>query len=118
MWVNRSSMARLPHYAHPHCNLTPGCNSRAQTARYSLRQAHLMISIFMECYMTDQYLTDAEVAKRLGLSKATIWRHAKAGLLPKPVKLGHASRWPESDIQAVMDRLKAERDGAATEEAA
>ena len=60
--------------------------------------------------MTDKFLTDREVAALLGLSKATIWRHAAAGLLPKPVKLGHASRWPESDIQAAMDRLKAQRD--------
>ncbi len=63
--------------------------------------------------MTDRLLTDGEVAKRLGLSKATIWRHAAAGILPKPVKLGHSSRWLESDIQAAVDRLKAQRDGEA-----
>jgi len=42
--------------------------------------------------MTDQLLTDAEVAERLGVSKATVWRKAAAGILPKPVKLGHSSR--------------------------
>ena len=60
--------------------------------------------------MTDRLLNDREVAKRLGVSKATVWRHAAAGLLPRPVKLGHASRWPESDIVETVDQLKALRD--------
>ncbi len=59
--------------------------------------------------MIDRLLTDREVAERLGVSKATIWRHAKAGLLPKPVKLGYSARWPESDIQTAVESLKAER---------
>ncbi|WP_093152398.1 helix-turn-helix transcriptional regulator [Aliiruegeria lutimaris] len=63
--------------------------------------------------MTDQFLTDREVAERLGVSKATVWRHAAAGILPRPVKLGHSSRWPESDIAEAVDRLKAQRDGEA-----
>lgn len=67
----------------------------------------------MGCHMTDQLLTDREVAECLGVSKATVWRHTAAGSLPKPVKLGHASRWPESDIQAAVDGLKAQRDSGA-----
>ncbi|WP_109313073.1 AlpA family transcriptional regulator [Ruegeria sp. AU67] len=63
--------------------------------------------------MTDRLLTDAEVASFLGVSKATVWRHAAKGSLPKPVKLGHASRWPESDVQAAVDQLKAQRDSEA-----
>ncbi len=63
--------------------------------------------------MFDRLLTDREVAERLGVSKATIWRHAAAGLFPKPVKLGHASRWPESDVEAAVERLKVQRDGKA-----
>ena len=63
--------------------------------------------------MTDRLLTDREVAEQLGVSKATVWRHAAAGLLPKPVKLGHSSRWPESDLSKAVEQLKARRDGAA-----
>ncbi|MEP1354022.1 MAG: helix-turn-helix domain-containing protein [Tateyamaria sp.] len=63
--------------------------------------------------MTDLLLTDREVAERLGVSKATVWRHAASGSLPKPVKLSHSSRWPESDIQAAVEQLKAQRDSEA-----
>lgn len=61
--------------------------------------------------MVDQLYTDAQVAERLGVSKATVWRKAAAGILPKPIRLGHSSRWPESDVQAAIERLKAQRDG-------
>ena len=63
--------------------------------------------------MTDQLLTDREVAERLGISKATVWRDAAAGLLPRPIKLAHSSRWPESEITTVVDNLKAQRNGIA-----
>lgn len=36
---------------------------------------------------------------------ATIHRKVQAGELPKPVKLGRVSRWRESEIDAVMQRL-------------
>jgi predicted DNA-binding transcriptional regulator AlpA len=67
----------------------------------------------MEDHMIDRLLNDREVAERLGVSKATVWRHAAAGLLPRPVKLGHSSRWPESDLAEAVQRLKAKRDSGA-----
>ena len=63
--------------------------------------------------MTDRLLTDREVAERLGVAKATVWRHAAAGLLPQPVKLGRSTRWPESDIATAIGRMKSERDETA-----
>jgi predicted DNA-binding transcriptional regulator AlpA len=72
-----------------------------------------MIHNVMEKRMTDKLLNDREVAERLGISKATVWRHAAAGLLPRPVKLGHSSRWPESDLAEAVQRLKAKRDSGA-----
>jgi predicted DNA-binding transcriptional regulator AlpA len=69
-----------------------------------------MIFYTMEERMFDRLLNDREVAARLGVSKATVWRHAAAGLLPRPVKLGHSSRWPESDLAEAVQRLKAQRD--------
>jgi predicted DNA-binding transcriptional regulator AlpA len=67
----------------------------------------------MEDHMIDRLFNDREVAERLGVSKATVWRNAASGLLPRPVKLGHSSRWPESDLAEAVQRLKAQRDGEA-----
>ena len=72
-----------------------------------------MILNIMEVHMIDRLLNDREVAAQLGVSKATVWRHAAAGLLPRPVKLGHSSRWPESDLAEAVQRLKAQRDSGA-----
>jgi predicted DNA-binding transcriptional regulator AlpA len=72
-----------------------------------------MLFEVMEVHMIDKLLNDREVAERLGVSKATVWRHAAAGLLPRPVKLGHSSRWPESDLVEAVQRLKAQRDNEA-----
>lgn len=63
--------------------------------------------------MTDILLIDGEVAQRLGVSKATVWRRAAAGIFPKPVRLGASSRWPASDVQAAIDKLIAQRDETA-----
>ncbi len=63
--------------------------------------------------MIDQYLNVKEVALALGISVPTVWRRVNSGDLPKPVKLGRATRWPASDIAAAMDRLKSLRDGEA-----
>lgn len=42
--------------------------------------------------MTDRLLTDRDSAEGLAVSKVTIWRHAAVGILPRQIKLGHASR--------------------------
>jgi excisionase family DNA binding protein len=62
----------------------------------------------------DPLLTDKEVAQLLGgVSRPTVWRHAADGTIPKPVKIGGLSRWPRSEILAVVERAKAARDRAA-----
>jgi predicted DNA-binding transcriptional regulator AlpA len=45
----------------------------------------------------------------LGCSKATFWRRVADGTIPRPVKIGGMSRWPHSEIVAVIDRAKARR---------
>lgn len=45
-----------------------------------------------------EYLTDKDLMKRYDVSKATIWRWAKNGLLPKPVKLNGCTRWKLEEI--------------------
>lgn len=62
--------------------------------------------------MTDPLLTAREGSDLLQVSIPTFWRWAAKGLLPKPVKLGGLSRWPQSEILAVIERAKAQRNAA------
>ncbi len=54
-------------------------------------------------------LSDRDVAIALRLSRASVWRHAASGKIPKPVKIGGAARWVSSEIEAVVIRAMAER---------
>lgn len=46
------------------------------------------------------YVSDIQVANRFGVSRASIWRWAKIGDFPKPVKLSPGcSRWKVEDVQ-------------------
>ncbi|MFN4061222.1 MAG: helix-turn-helix transcriptional regulator [Paracoccus hibiscisoli] len=63
--------------------------------------------------ITDPLLKDREAAPVLGISVPTFWRRVADGTIPKPVKLGNLSRWPLSEILAVIDRAKAARKNAA-----
>jgi predicted DNA-binding transcriptional regulator AlpA len=58
----------------------------------------------------DPLLTAKESAKTLQCSLPTFWRWVAAGSVPKPVKLGALSRWPQSEILAVIEKAKAARD--------
>jgi prophage regulatory protein len=52
----------------------------------------------------EQMLTDKEVAGVLKLSRSSVWRLARAGKLPKPVKVGlNAARWKKSELKAFME---------------
>ena len=51
---------------------------------------------------TDILLTPDEVASKYRISKVTLWRWAKGGLL-KPVKMGRKSIYRQSDIERVFD---------------
>lgn len=47
-----------------------------------------------------QYLSDKSLAKRFSVCRTTIWRWSREGEFPKPVKLGGATRWRLSDVEA------------------
>ncbi len=48
-----------------------------------------------------------EVSIRYKVSAATIWRWAKEGRFPQPVKVGPGStRWREEDLYAFEKKLK------------
>lgn len=57
----------------------------------------------------DPLIRDGEAAEMLGCSKATFWRRVADGTVTKPLKIGGTSRWPQSEIQAVILKAKAER---------
>lgn len=56
--------------------------------------------------MQEIYVSDAQLAKRYNISRSTVWRWVKAGILPQPVKLSpgctrfKASAIEERDRQA------------------
>lgn len=54
---------------------------------------------------TETLLTPDEVASKYHISKVTLWRWAKDGLL-KPVKMGRKSFYRQSDIERVFDLNK------------
>ena len=50
--------------------------------------------------MSDRYLRRREVEIDTGLSRATIYRHIKAGIFPRPRKVGPNSvRWRSSELE-------------------
>lgn len=59
----------------------------------------------------DPLLRASEGSALLGISVPTFWRWVKNGILPKAVKLGRTSRWPESELLAVIEAAKNRRGG-------
>ena len=52
-----------------------------------------------------------EVMDMVGLSRSTVYEKIKEGVFPAPVKIGHVSRWVESEVQEHLKRLIEARDG-------
>lgn len=61
--------------------------------------------------ITDPLLTAGESAEELAMSEPTFWRRVADGTVPKPIKFGHLSRWPRSEILNVIEQAKARRAG-------
>ncbi|MFA5257873.1 MAG: helix-turn-helix domain-containing protein [Opitutales bacterium] len=57
----------------------------------------------------EQLLTLRQVASCLSLSTRAVYRLIADGALPRPVKLGGASRFYESDVHAFLEKLRAQR---------
>ena len=55
----------------------------------------------------DRLLTSKEVCEWLGRSHASLYRDIAAGLINPPLKIGHSSRWPASEIRALIEKAKA-----------
>ena len=59
--------------------------------------------------INDPLLTVRECAAYLQISVPTFWRRVADGTIPRPVKLGGLSRWPQSEIASVIEQAKAQR---------
>ena len=57
----------------------------------------------------EQLISVKQVALALGRSERQIWRMVQDGELPRPVRMGHSSRWFCSDIDGYMQKLKEQR---------
>lgn len=56
--------------------------------------------------LNDRLIDLKEFANLLSINKRTIYRLIQSGVLPKPVKVGHSVRFPASDVEAYIERLK------------
>ncbi|NND21703.1 MAG: DNA-binding protein [Silicimonas sp.] len=63
----------------------------------------------MKIEQNEKLIRDGDAALMLGCSKATFWRRVADGTIPKPVKIGGMSRWPQSEIVGVIESAKARR---------
>jgi predicted DNA-binding transcriptional regulator AlpA len=63
----------------------------------------------------DRLISQPVVSQRIGnMSRTTIWRMVRAGLLPAPIVVGNRVFWSEREIAAWIDaRLNARRNGGA-----
>lgn len=59
--------------------------------------------------ITDPLLNAREGAAVLRISIPTFWRRVADGTVPKPVKIGALSRWPQTEVLAVIELAKARR---------
>jgi prophage regulatory protein len=51
--------------------------------------------------LSDRILRPAQLAEKLGCTRTSLYKWMDAGILPKPIRLGHASvGWRESVIEA------------------
>lgn len=62
--------------------------------------------------ITDPLLDIREVAREIRASVPTAWRRVADGTLPRPIKIGGLSRWPRSEILAVIETAKVKRTAA------
>lgn len=46
-------------------------------------------------------MTAPEVAEHFGCNVSTVWRWAKQGILPKPIKIAGITRWRRPEIEAL-----------------
>lgn len=59
--------------------------------------------------MTERYMSIKDLMKWLRLGRTSIYRRIKDGTLPKPIKIGHLSRFKESEVKSALKNLDTQR---------
>ena len=59
--------------------------------------------------LSDRFIGLRELAETLDVTTRTLYRMIQSGLIPKPVKVGHSVRFPVSDVESYIERLKQSR---------
>ena len=67
-----------------------------------------------EGQMEKLLLTEREVGELTGLSRSTLRKLWSAGVLGAPLKIGRSIRWPMTDIEAFIARLREEAQDSAS----
>jgi predicted DNA-binding transcriptional regulator AlpA len=61
-----------------------------------------------------RYVSDVDLSRRYGTHRATVWRWAANGILPKPVQISPGcTRWVAAEIEAFDAEREAARGTAA-----
>lgn len=61
--------------------------------------------------MSDKFLRLPEVKERVGIGRSLIYRKIGEKTFPSPIKIGRASAWPESAIDAWVEQTKRAANG-------
>jgi prophage regulatory protein len=59
--------------------------------------------------MNNQYLSVKSLSKKFEVSRATVWRWASTGKLPRPIKLYGSTRWRAADIAAWEEKQEGQK---------
>jgi predicted DNA-binding transcriptional regulator AlpA len=54
--------------------------------------------------MTEQFLNYKQVSAKVGLARSTLTRMVRLGTFPRPIKLGYATRFLATEVDAWMQR--------------
>lgn len=64
-------------------------------------------------WRSDEFVRVREAAEWLNMNPCTYYKKAKAGILPKPVKMGRSARILASELIAFKERIVSARNGIA-----
>jgi predicted DNA-binding transcriptional regulator AlpA len=95
-----SSLCKQASLKASHLGLVPLV--RQFTGHLSYHDARLYLTECLAACETKpdaEFLTIGQVVVMIGLSEKTIRRRVADGVLPPPIKIGHATRWRRLDIE-------------------